>query len=971
MIRINAARVYNSTVFSMSEPLDETETSAALAEQALRERDVIALVSTLVRELHPQRMRLTDIRLSSRIERDLGIDSLGRAELILRIERAFRVRLPAQTIGEAETVHDLVKALERAGPELRRAALEAPAGLTLPSVSAATEARTLIEVLEWHTAQHPDRLHLTVLQDEVTVLGTLTYGELSARARAIASGLIARDVAPGDRIALMLPTSIDYFIAFFGILYAGAIPVPIYPPMRLSQIEDHLRRQIGILRNAGACLLITMPEGLRLAGLLRAQVESLTAVEAVVDLEAAAATINLPPPGGADSVALIQYTSGSTGDPKGVVLSHANLLANIRAMGAVMEASSADVFVSWLPLYHDMGLIGAWLGCLYFAAPLYAMSPMSFLVRPESWLWAMHRYRATFSASPNFGFEFCLNKIPDANLAGLNLGALRMVANGAEPVSVQTMRRFIDRFSRYGFPAWAMAPVYGLAECSVGLAFPPLGRSPIIDLVNRDRLSTEGVAEPASPEDLKPLEIVACGQPLPGHEIRIVDEAGRELGERREGRLEFRGPSTTRGYFHNETKTRGLFHDGWLDSGDRAYMAGGDVFITGRVKDIIIRAGRHIYPQEIEEAVAEIAGIRKGGVAVFGVTDSQSGTERVVVLAETRETDTSAREALQRRAQEIANDVAGTPPDEIVLAPPGAVPKTSSGKIRRSAAKELYSSGRIGAPPRALWWQILRLTLAGLGPQIARMMAVLRGTLYAAWWWVVVALSCLFVWFAVMVLPRLEWRWRAMRLIGRAALAVLGIPVTISGIDRIPRGNAMLVFNHSSYMDALVLGAILPGEPIYVAKRELAGQVFAGRLLRRLGTLFVERYDIGGSLSDTELVIAAARQGRTIVFFPEGTFTRRPGLSGFYLGAFKVAAEAGLPVLPGIIRGTRSMLRSDQWFPRWTPLSIQIEDAIKPYGTDFASLVQLRDAVRNVILARCGEPDLAELVKPAALGGAT
>ena len=628
----------------MSERLNEAESPAALAEQALRERDVIALVAALVRELHPQRIRPIDVRLASRIERDLGIDSLARTELILRIERAFRVRLPAQTIGEAETVHDLVRALEQAGPALRRAALEMPLTPALPTVPAASDARTLIEVLEWHAARHPDRLHLTVLQDEATVLGTLTYAELAARARAVARGLIARDVTPGDRVALMLPTSIDYFIAFFGILYAGAVPVPIYPPMRLSQIEDHLRRQIGILRNAGACLLITMPEGVRLAGLLRAQVESLNAVESVAHLvDASTPSVNLPQPGNPDSVALIQYTSGSTGDPKGVVLSHANLLANIRAMGEVMDASSADVFVSWLPLYHDMGLIGAWLGCLHFAAPLYAMSPLSFLVRPESWLWAMHRFRATFSASPNFGFELCLNKIADADLEGLDLSSLRMVANGAEPVSVQTLRRFIDRFGHYGFPAQAMAPVYGLAECSVGLAFPPLGRLPIIDRVNRDRLSAGGVAEPARPDDPKPLEIVPCGQPLPGHEIRIVDEAGYELGERREGRLEFRGPSATRGYFRNETKTRELFHDGWLDSGDRAYMAGGDVCITGRIKDIIIRAGRHIYPQEVEDAVAEIPGIRKGCVAVFGVTDRASGTERVVVLAETRETDPAAR----------------------------------------------------------------------------------------------------------------------------------------------------------------------------------------------------------------------------------------------------------------------------------------------------------------------------------------
>ena len=957
--------------YSFAMRVDKADLPAALAERELRDRDLIAVVAGLVRELHPQRSRFIDVLPSSRIERDLGIDSLGRTELILRIERAFRIRLPAQTIGEAETVHDLVRALEQAGPARGRIALEVPPAPALPSVPAASEALTLIEVLEWHTARHPDRLHLTVLQDEATALDSLTYAELAARARTIARGLITRDVAPGDRVALMLPTSVDYFITFFGILYAGAIPVPIYPPMRLSQIEDHLRRQIGILRNAGACLLVTMPEARRLAGLLRPQVETLNGIETVANLEALTAAISLPPPGGSDSIALIQYTSGSTGDPKGVVLSHANLLANIRAMGGVMEASSADVFVSWLPLYHDMGLIGAWLGCLHFAAPLYAMPPLSFLVRPESWLWAIHRFRATFSASPNFGFELCLNKIADADLEGLDLSSLRMVANGAEPVSVQTLRRFIERFGRYGFPAQAMAPVYGLAECSVGLAFPPLGRPPIIDRVNRDRLSTAGLAEPARPDDPKPLQIVPCGQPLPGHEIRIVDEAGRELGERREGRLEFRGPSTTRGYFHNETKTRELFHDGWLDSGDRAYMAGGDVCITGRVKDIIIRAGRHIYPQEIEEAIAAIPGIRKGGVAVFGVSDRQTGTERVIVLAETRENDVNARAALEASAQELANDVAGTPADEIVLVPPGAVPKTSSGKIRRSAAKELYSDGRIGAPQRALWRQLLRLSLAGVGPQFVRVTRLFRETLYASWWWIVVASSCVFAWLAVMILPRLDWRWRAVRAIARAALAAIGVPVTVAGLDRVPRGNAMLVFNHSSYMDALALGAVLPGEPLYVVKRELADQIFAGPFLRRLGALFVERYDVGGSLADTKSVIAAARQGRNIVYFPEGTFTRRPGLSGFYLGAFKVAAEADLPVLPGIIRGTRSMLRSDQWFPRWTPLSIQIEDAVTRSGTDFASLVKLRDAVREVVLIHCGEPDLGALVKPAASAVAT
>jgi 1-acyl-sn-glycerol-3-phosphate acyltransferase len=955
----------------MDERLSRAETPATVAEQELREHDLIALVRDLVRELHPRRVRFIDVLPSSHIERDLGIDSLGRTELILRIERTFRARLPAQSIGEAETVDDLMRALEQAGPARERIGLEMPAAFALPSVPAASRARTLLEVLDWHAAQHPDRLHLTVLQDEATILGTLTYGELAIKARQVAHGLITRDVAPGDRVALMLPTSIDFFTAFFGILYAGAIPVPIYPPMRLSQLEDHLRRQTGILRNAGACLLITMPEGRRLAGLLRAQVETLSAVESVASVEASAATIDLPQVKDSDSVALIQYTSGSTGDPKGVVLSHANLLANIRAMGRVMEASSADIFVSWLPLYHDMGLIGAWLGCLHFAAPLYAMSPLSFLVRPESWLWAIHRFRATFSAAPNFGFELCLNKIPDAGLEGLDLSSLRMVANGAEPVSVQTLRRFIERFGRYGFPVHAMAPVYGLAESSVGLAFPPLGRVPVIDRIDRDRLSTNGLAEPAKPEDPKPLEIVACGQPLPGHEIRIVDEAGHELGERREGRLEFRGPSTTSGYYRNEAKTRELFHNGWLDSADRAYVAGGDIYITGRIKDIIIRAGRHLYPQEIEEAVAGIPGIRKGGVAVFGVTDRSSGTERVIVLAETRESDPAARAALQSRAHEITTDIAGTPPDEIVLAPPRTVPKTSSGKIRRSAAKELYESGHIGPVERALWWQLLRLTLSGIGPQISRFARLLHETIYAVWWWMVLAGAFLLGSIAVLILPRLEWRWAALKRIGRGTLAAMGVPLSTSGIDRIPARNVILVFNHSSYMDSLVLAAVLPGQPAIVAKRELSRQFIAGALLRRLGIPFVERYDVTDSLADSEALTVLARQGRTLVFFPEGTFTRRAGLSGFFLGAFKVAAEANLPILPGVIRGTRSMLRGDQWFPRQAVVRVEIGEPVMPSGTDFSSVLQLRDAVRNIMLSRCEEPDLGELIKPAPSQAAT
>jgi 1-acyl-sn-glycerol-3-phosphate acyltransferase len=927
---------------------------------AERERALLTLVDALLRELRAAQTP-PPVLPTSRLEQDLGVDSLARTELNARIERRFGVRLPLDAVSQAETVADLLAALEHGAPDIGGTGARAPLLEPLPPAQNPVQAQTLIEVLEWRVARQPERLHLTLLQDDRTELGALTYDELAARARRLAAGLIARDISPGDRVAIMLPTSLDFFIVFFGILYAGATPVPIYPPMRLSQIEEHLKRQAGILRNAGARLLVTLPEGLPFAALLRGQVETLESVETAAGLAATAET--MLPTVRATDMALIQYTSGSTGDPKGVVLTHANLLANVRAMGKTIDAKSSDVFVSWLPLYHDMGLIGAWLGSLYYAAHFFVMSPLAFLARPANWLWTIHRTRATLSAAPNFAFELCVNRIDDDSLAGLDLSSLRMVANGAEPVSVSTLRRFCKRFEAHGLRRDAIAPVYGLAESAVGLAFPPSARAPIIDRVDRDALTLKGQAAPATAE-AKAIEFVACGQALEGHEIRIIDAGNRELGERREGRLEFRGPSATSGYFRNEEKTRALIRDGWLDSGDRAYVANGDVFITGRIKDIVIRAGRHLYPQEIEEAVGLVPGVRKGCVAAFGALDPRSGTERLVVLAETAERDPAARARIMATAQEIVRDISGAIADEIVLAPPRSAPKTSSGKIRRSAAKALYEKGAIGAAGPPVWRQLARLALAGVTAKLRRVFAGAGALLYAVWWWLVVSLGYAIVFLGVMTLPTLRLRWALVNRVARVTLRALGAAPQVVGVEHIPMRSAALVFNHESYADAILLAAALPGEPAFIAKKELSRQIFAGPFLRRLGALFVERFDVAGSLADVEALTGAARGGRNLVFFPEGTFTRRPGLAGFYLGAFKIAAEGGLVIVPGAIRGTRSMLRAGQWFPRHSALGVDIAPPIEPRSVRFEEVLRLRDAARRVILDRCQEPDLDQLTKP-------
>ncbi len=933
--------------------------------------DLLKIVEGLAAELHPRQAPVQLVTLDTLLDRDLGLDSLARVELLARIERRFGVTLSERAFADAETPRDLLRAVLTAGaaraPETAPEIMPIKAGR---AQAAPHRAQTLVEVLNLHAQAIPDRPHIRFYRDEGEG-EIITYRRLKEGAEAVAAGLQYHGLQLGEPVAVMLPTGRDYFFTFFGILLAGGVPVPIYPPVRKTQIEDHLRRHRAILNNCAAATLITMPEAKVFAKLLKSRVETLQRLVTVEELSSRPETYREPVLGSQD-IAFLQYTSGSTGDPKGVVLTHANLLANIRTMGEFMQAENSDVFVSWLPLYHDMGLIGAWLGCLYYAAQLVVMSPLSFITRPRRWLWAIHRYRGTLSAAPNFAYEICLQRLKDEELKGLDLSSWRIACNGAEPVSPSTVERFCKRFGKYGFRREALMPVYGLAECSVGLAFPPLGRGPIIDRIQRDPFMRDGRAVPAGDTDTRALRFVACGRPLPGHEISIADPTGRELPERREGRLQFRGPSVCSGYFHNPEQTRRLFQGDWLDSGDLAYIAEGDVYITGRTKDIIIRAGRNIYPMELEEAVGDIPDIRKGNVAVFGSTDPDSGTERLVVLAETRKTDPETRDKLRLEINALATDLVGTPPDDVVLVPPQTVLKTSSGKIRRAASRELYESGRIGKPQAAAWWQIMRLVLAGLLPGLRRARRVAASGMYAAYAWTLFGLLAPFVWVAVVLLPRSSWRWAFMRKMGRFLAWASRTPLSVQGLENLPRKRpCILVANHASYLDSYVMVASLPRELSFVAKGELAERFYIRLFLRRIRTEFVERFDKQKGIKDARRIGNTVRAGQPTLFFAEGTFDRMPGLLPFHMGAFVTAAETGVPVLPVAIRGTRSILRSGSWLPRAGAISVTIGKPIEPdeikaqTGADlWTTALKLRDATREHILRYCGEPDLSHEKSP-------
>jgi fatty-acyl-CoA synthase len=716
-----------------------------------------------------------------------------------------------------------------------------------------------------------------------------------------------------------------------------------------------------------------MPETAAVARLLRGDARALTKTTTVEAL-LAGAELGDGPDLTATDFALIQYTSGSTGDPKGVLLSHSNLMANIRAIAAGIDLRPTDVGVSWLPLYHDMGLIGTWLNTIVHGIPLVLMSPLAFLARPERWLWAIHERRATLSAAPNFAYELCVRKIRDEAIEGLDLSSWRCAANGSEPVSAASIDRFVDRFERFGFRREAMTPMYGLAESSVALCLPPAGRAPRVERVAREVFAREGRAVPAMSNEAAPLSFVSVGKALPLHEVRVADEKGGGVAERVVGRVLFRGPSCMAQYYRNPTATsRAVLPDGWIDSGDLAYMSDGELFVTGRVKDLIIKAGRNLVPQEIEEVVGSIEGIRKGCVAAFGVADASTGTERLIVLAESHTQSNQERDRLER---EIVAQVAagvGVPPDTVRVVAPGVVPKTPSGKIRRTAARDAFESGKIAGARRAPLR--LRASLAtGVALTAVRAGArrAVRGVqcvyLVLVWSIALIVFGPL-VWILMHTLPAGRPVRVLSRIVSRIALAISGCRIDIEGLAQLPRqGPLVLVTNHTSYADTPVLVAALPIDFVIVAMTEILTWSLMGTFSRRGEHPLVDRWHLSQSLADAATIERRLREGEAILFFAEGGFTRASGLRPFRLGAFEAAVAAGAPVVPVALRGTRRLLPADTHMPHPGRVHVWIGEPLRAVGTGWKAAMDLRDRAADAVALHCGELRRDAIVGPAVDG---
>ena len=561
---------------------------------------------------------------------------------------------------------------------------------------------SIVDLLEKRAALHSGQHAFTFLKDGDVESDRLTFAQLRDRVHAVAAGLL--DAGLGGKAALMLyPAGLDFVVAFYACLYARVVPIPAVPP----SMTRNLGNLDAIMADAGADTILTSRAAAEKIEALYAEGErsGRYRIVATDEMSDAWASSWKPQPVTRDSLAFLQYTSGSTGAPKGVMVSHGNLLHNHEMLKTFFEVNETSRYVSWLPHHHDMGLIGNIMESIYVGVPCFLFAPATFVKRPYAWLRAISTHRATISGAPNFAYQLCVDRVTDEQISTLDLSSWRVAYNGAEPVRASTLRAFTERFAACGLRPFAPYPCYGMAEATLIISGGQVEAEPNLIHLDKDALE-RGWARELPSDHPRAHPLVCCGREGSGQRIRIVDPATRALCEAgRVGEIWVSGGSICQGYLNQPElseevyRARLLPDDGYsyARSGDLGYLHhNGDLFITGRLKDTLIIRGRNHYPQDIEYLVEQChPALATAGGAAFSI--EIAGEERVVVAHEV-----TRAQALRYDMAEIVNAVRQALAESselalhgFVLLKPGRVPKTSSGKIQRRAAREAYLRGEL------------------------------------------------------------------------------------------------------------------------------------------------------------------------------------------------------------------------------------------------------------------------------------
>jgi fatty-acyl-CoA synthase len=523
---------------------------------------------------------------------------------------------------------------------------------------------------------------------------SMSYRSLRKRAIETAHRLLNAGIKPGDRVAVVAETGADFITVFFGCQYAGIVPCPLPYSMYIGGHDSYVNRVAGMLESAHATAVVTtqdLEQLVREAG-QRARVRKVLSHAELAQFPASGADLK---PFGPQDVSYIQYSSGSTSNPKGVLISQKAICANtMNTLRHGLKVVPTDRTFSWLPLYHDMGLVGFCLSPMMGQISVDYLSTPAFARRPALWLKLMSENQCTIAYGPTFGYDLAARRI-NGDAPSLKLDQWRVAGIGGDMVRADVLKLFAETLSVAGFNPKAFLPSYGMAEATLGVSFTDPEKEIRVDIIDRAAMKASREAIPSDagcPDEVR--HFVVCGKPLPGHRMRVVDEAGNELGERRIGRIEICGPSLMSGYYRNPQATAAIMRDdGFMDTGDMGYWADGEIVITGRAKDMILHNGRNIWPQDIEWAIERLEQVRDGDVAAFAM-EGANGEDRVTVLVQCRLRDFAAIEDLRKQvAAQVVRSI-GIEAD-VVMVPPKSLPFTSSGKLSRAGSKALYVSGEI------------------------------------------------------------------------------------------------------------------------------------------------------------------------------------------------------------------------------------------------------------------------------------
>jgi acyl-CoA synthetase (AMP-forming)/AMP-acid ligase II len=552
------------------------------------------------------------------------------------------------------------------------------------------EEENFTQRLIYHLNLHPEQTAIILQQAGQTDL-PLTYRALISGAANCRRKLQANGVNPGDVVILIAQHGPALVFGYFGAILSGAIPSILpYQTEKLQpeKYRSDIKRLLHVTRPAA---VITSREQ---SSDVRALLPGYKAPPLIVLLEEPHNEdfVREDMSGierDAEEIALLQHSSGTTGLQKGVALSFRSIINQINSYGRAIHLSTEDVVVSWLPLYHDMGLIAGFLMPVLFGVPLVLMSPFDWIKAPQKLLQSISKYRGTLCWMPNFAFNFCAGKIRDRHLAGVNLSSLRMLINCSEPVKNESHQLFVEKFAPFGLKPETLAVSYAMAENVFAVSQTAPGAAPRVEWIDREMLQKQLRAEPVK-NNQPYTEVVSCGHPIEGTEMRIANSATPILPEKSIGEIHIRSNCMLTEYYNRPEETQKSLHDGWFSTGDYGYLSGGELFVTGRKKDVIIVGGKNIYPQDLEYLAMQVRGVHPGRVVVFGVFDPVAGTEEVVLVAEIDEAETASEGLIAediRKAVTTASDVVLR---KVALVRPHWLIKTSSGKIARAANRDKY-----------------------------------------------------------------------------------------------------------------------------------------------------------------------------------------------------------------------------------------------------------------------------------------